>query len=331
VFHERGRDLDRAAQSATLDVTLAPGLSEIEDARFAQAVRFTDGSLRAASARARYAVAAGTLELSGSEPASRTPQVENDRISVYGERIDVTLAGPTMKAVGTVKSELKPLSKDAAKERRGTLPSMFKEDQLIAATAGELLYDGPASKAIYTGSAQLWQGDTSIKAGTIALDEKSGDLTAADAVVTTIPLEQETSDRRKERAQTTASSSELVYEEASRQATYLGEARLNGPQGDMTAQKIELYLRESGDELERVEAYDLVTLRDQNRETKGARLTYFAGGERYVLTGAPVVIKDECGSVTTGKRVTYDKPADTIVVDGTRQTRTQTRGGTNCR
>ena len=33
-----------------------------------------------------------------------------------------------------------------------------------------------ADKAIYTGSARLWQGDTAVSADTITIDEKTGDL-----------------------------------------------------------------------------------------------------------------------------------------------------------
>ena len=42
----------------------------------------------------------------------------------------------------------------------------------------------------------------------------------------------------------------------SRRATYDGDAHMSGPQGDMTAARIELYLKPSGDELERAEAYE---------------------------------------------------------------------------
>jgi lipopolysaccharide export system protein LptA len=328
-FVERGADVARSAQSAALDVTLAPGLKEIDEARFAQGVRFEEGRLRAAAAAARYGLKGGTLELSGSEPAMPTPQVVNDRISVYATRIDVTLSGPTVKATGAVKSELKPAAKDAAKKDDTKLPSMFKEDKLVAATAGALVYDGPGGKATYSGTAQLWQGDTSIKATEIVLDEKRGDLTASGSVVTSIALEQETKDKRKERVQTTASSREFQYQESDRRATYVGEARATGPQGDVTAAKIELYLKESGDELERAEAYETVTLRDGKREITGARMTYVADEQQYVITGSPVVIKDECGGETLGKRVTFNRRTDVIVVDGS-EIRTQTRGTTKC-
>ena len=49
-----------------------------------------------------------------------------------------------------------------------------------------------------------------------------------------------------------ASAADLKYEEAARRAAYTGDAHVVGPQGDMTATKIELYLKPSGDELERV-------------------------------------------------------------------------------
>jgi lipopolysaccharide export system protein LptA len=328
-FRERGTDVDRSARSRTLDAALAPGLSEIEDARFAQAVQFEAGELRAAAALARYLLTKGTLELTGSEPGLTVPQVVNDRISVYGVRIDVTLSGPIVRASGSVKSELKPPKGGSKPKRTSKMPSMFKQDQLVAATAGELLYDGTAAKATYSQNAQLWQGDTSIKAQTIDLDEQTGDLGATGSVVTTISLEQENQEDkgRKERVPTTGTSKGFEYEESLRRATYLDEAHLNGPQGDMTAVKIELYLQESGDEIERLEGYDAVILRDANRETRGSRMTYYAADDRYVVTGTPVVIKDECGRETTGKQVTFDERINTVIVVS-EQTRTQTRGGT---
>jgi LPS export ABC transporter protein LptC len=329
-FRERGGEVDRTAQSRTLDVTLAPGLSEIEDARFAQAVRFLEGRLQASSARARYVLTSGTLELTGSEPGRTTPQVVNDRISVYSTRIDVTLTGPIVKATGAVKSELKPSSGGSQKDPDTKMPSIFKQDQVVAGTAGELLYDGPASIATYRVAAQVWQGDTRITGDTITLNEKTGDLTAAGSVATAILLERETKEKTKERVQNTGSSSDFHYEDARRLATYLGKARMRGSQGDMTAEKIELFLMESGNEVERLEAYEAVTLRDQDRETTGARMTYTAVDDTYVLTGSPVVIKEACGRQTTGKRATFDKRIDTVIVDGSEQGRARTSGGNKC-
>ena len=105
---------------------------------------------------------------------------------------------------------------------------------------------------------------------------------------------------------------------------------MNSPDGDLTAAKIELYLKPQGDELERAEAYDGVTLRDKNRTTTGARLTYTTRDERYVVTGAPVKVVDECRRETIGRTLTYLKSEETITIDGNEQARTQTRGSAQC-
>jgi lipopolysaccharide export system protein LptA len=106
---------------------------------------------------------------------------------------------------------------------------------------------------------------------------------------------------------------------------------MSGPEGDMTADRIELYLKPSGDELERAEAYEKVVLREQSRETKGSKLIYTTANETYVVTGSPVQILDQCQRETIGKTLTFNKGADSIVVDGNAQIRTQTKGGNgNC-
>ena len=93
--------------------------------------------------------------------------------------VDLTLAGPKLLATGSVKSVIqgaKP-GRGGTAERR--VPSMLKEDKPVNVTADALDYDGSASKAVYSGSAQLWQDETSIKGKTIVLDEKTGDVSAA--------------------------------------------------------------------------------------------------------------------------------------------------------
>jgi lipopolysaccharide export system protein LptA len=139
-----------------------------------------------------------------------------------------------------------------------------------------------------------------------------------------------TKDGQKKRTTANAKSKELVYEEAVRRATYLGEAYLNGPQGELRAPKIELFLKPSGDEVERVEAYDEVTLTEPRRKTNGDRLTYTSADEKYFITGKPFKLVDECSGTTEGRSLTYLKGADRIVVDGGEQMRTRTQGGAKC-
>jgi lipopolysaccharide transport protein LptA len=333
-FREMGADFVRDAESQSLRVALQPGLSSIDEATFTGAARFTDRQMTGTAAEARYGVEQGTLELTGASPGSPRPTVRDDEIAVDAARINVTLKGPVVEASGSVKSVLQPAgakSPQGAATADTRIPSMFKQDQPVTVTADALSYDAAASAATYSGNVTLWQGETTIKAATVRLDDRNGDLTASGSpVATTAVLQQAGKDGKKERTQALAKASEFRYEEALRRATYMGDAVVNGPQGDLSAAKIELYLKPSGDELERAEAYDGVTLGEQRRKTTGNRLTYHSEGERYVVSGTPLTIVDECGRETVGRTLTFLKAADTIVVDGNEQMRTRTQGGGKC-
>lgn len=330
-FRERGNGLDRRADSGALDVGLKPGLSTIEDARFMRKVQFFDGPMRAVAATGVYSLDKGTLQLSGSDPGAEVPHVVNDQVAVDGTKVDVTLEGPLVYATGApVKSVLQPPKKTDKPGEGDRMPAMLKQDQPVTILATELNYDGGASRSKYDGEARLFQGDTTIKANSIVVDDKSGDMSASGSVTSTTMLEQSGKDGKKERVRSIATSAEMTYEDAVRRLTYTGKAHMTGSEGDMNADRIVLYLKPSGDELERAEAYEELTLREQNRTTTGNRMVYTTADEKYVVTGLPVAIVDPCGRRTTGKTLTFVKATDTIVVDGSDQIRTQTKGGGKC-
>jgi LPS export ABC transporter protein LptC len=346
-FRESGADVSRVAVAESLEVGLKTGLSGIEQAKFAHGVRFEEGRMAAQAAAATYDPDKGTLALSGSEPAASVPHVVTEQIAVDAGTIDLTLDGPKVKAAGNVKSTLQPSSKAAKPGEAGNdvkMPSMLKQDQPVSVLAANLDYDGKISKGIYTGAARLFQGDTSIKGETIVIDNKAGNLAASGGVTTTTVLETTTKAAakyttdpkdakagKKQRSHSIATSKELAYDDVTHKLTYLSDAHMSGPEGDMTAARIELYLKPSGDELERAEAYENVTLREQSRETTGTKMIYTTADETYVISGAPVKIVDECKRETTGKTLTFNKGTDRITVDGNSQIRTQTKGGNgNC-
>jgi LPS export ABC transporter protein LptC len=329
-YRERGGDADRSVNSGSLDVGLKPGMSSIDDARFAHLVHFEEGKMAALSAAAHYDIDNGTLALTGAEPGALVPHVVNEQIAVDAVSIDVTLAGPKLKATGNVRSELKPAasgdqSGEAAKDVK--MPSMLKQNQEVYVVGNSLDYDGTTSKGTYTGNARLFQGETSIKGESIVIDNKAGNLSAAGGVTTTTVLQHVGRDKKKDRVHSIATAKDFAYDDAARRMTYAKDAHMSGPEGDMTATRIELYLKASGDELERAEAYEKVVLREQDRETTGTALIYTTANETYVVTGSPVKIVDSCTRETIGRTLTFNKGADSIVVDGNAQIRTQTKGG----
>ena len=319
----------RVARSRTLSVVLGAN-GGVDEANFAGGTTFEDGVTKADALEARYLVAQGQLLLSG-EVKTQPPTVSDDRIRVEATTIDLTFDGPKMIAKGNVQSVSQPAKKGDAKSETH-VPGMLKADQPTNVTAAALDYDGGLDKAIYTGGARLWQKDTAIAAEMITIDEKTGDLFAHDAnqVRSTLPLEQvDSKTNEKKKVTSIASAKDMHYEDKLRRATYTTDAHVNGPQGDLRAVKIELYLVEGGGSLEKAEAYDQVSLKADARTAKGQRMTYFAAEERYLMTGSPVSIIEECRE-TTGKTLTFYRSVDRVLVDGIEERRTQTLDGGAC-
>lgn len=334
-FLEQGTDVSRSAQSDVLEATLTPGLGDIQQATFTGGVQFVDGDLTGTAAVMRYGVTTGTLALSRSRQAdSETPRVVSDRMSVNAEQIDVKLAdkkiapdsSSSLSASGAVTSELLPNRGDDQRK----LPSMLESDRPVIVVADKLTYDAQKGTAAYSGRTRLSQADTTIAADTLTLEEHSGNLVAEGSVVTATVLEQTNRNGKRERTPSRGRSSRFHYQELDRRATYTGDAQVGGPQGDLAAGRIELFLQASGKEVDRAEAYDTVSLVENGRKTTGNRLTYLGAEDRYIVTGTPVTTIDECGRATTGRTLTFERRADRVVVDGAEQSRTRTQGAAKC-
>jgi lipopolysaccharide transport protein LptA len=332
-FRERGANVDRRAKSQILDAALGPAMSSIDEARFQRGqnspVRFEDATMAATSAAAKYVLEKGTLELSG-DASQPIPHADTQQIGIDAAKISIALDGPVVSATGPapVKSVLKHQDDKGSKDA-GKTPTLLKKDQDVFVTAKTLDYDGNTSKAVYTGEARLTQGDTSIKALTLTIDDKSGDLAAtgeaANPVITSMVREETGDDGKPERLRSDAKANGMTYEDAARKLTYTGAAHMYGAAGDLTADQIELFLTPSGDEVDRVEAYKKITMKEKNgRVTTGDRLTYTSAGELYVVLGAPVHVTEACGRITTGSKLTLSKVTDRIDVQSNDASRTQT-------
>jgi LPS export ABC transporter protein LptC len=350
----------RVARSNGLRITLAG--DQVTEATFTGGARFEEQGLQASGALAQYDPAKGTLRLSGAD-AGRAPRVADQQIEIEADAIDVTLQGRRMAARGNVRTIMRA---GTAKNR---LPGLLQQGQPANVNAAALEYDGDAGKASYTGAAALWQGETAVRGNTIALDQTRGDLIATGAARSTIALTTGTSVgtaneiRYTDAERTIAFISPPPPKPAPTPATpvaptpgtpvvttpgspvgptgvspiapppvALMPSRLSGPEGDVSAARIELVLAKTGSRLEGLEAYTAVTVRLDTRVATGDRLTYFTEDERYVMTGiatVPVKIVEECRE-TTGRTVTFFKSTERIIVDGNEQVRTQSKRGGPC-
>ena len=333
VFTEqRAGSPPRVARSRALTIALGAG-GAVDDARFSGGTEFDDGGTKARALDARYLIADGQLVLTG-QVDQQPPQVRDERIAVTATTITLTFEGPKMQASGAVQSVSQPARRagPGAPAAGAKVPGLLDDGEPANVTSAALDYDGGAGRATYTGGARLWQKDTAINADTITVDEKTGNLTASGQVRTSMPFEQlDTKTNTPRKVTSIATSKDMVYDDAARRATYTTDAHVFGPQGDLTAVKIEMYMGEGAGALERVEGYTDVTLKADDRTATGARLTYFAADEKYVMTGPSVTIDEpkQCRK-TTGKSLTFWRSTDRLLVDGNEEKRTQTLDGGTC-
>ena len=178
-----------------------------------------------------------------------------------------------------------------------------------------------STRPIYTGGARLWQKDTAIAADTITIDEKTGDLYASGQVRSTLPLEQMDSktnaaheghvhrDRQGPALRGRAAPRDLHHRRA-RQRPARRSAR--GEDRDVPRGGRRLAREGRGVRRRSRSKTDV-------RTAKGQRMTYFAADERYLMTGSPVSIIEECRE-TTGKTLTFYRSVDRVLVDGIEET-----------
>ncbi len=314
----------RRATSSNLTLALDAG-GAAERATFTGETRFEDGTLRASAPEARYFIAGDRLELLGPD-GTPPPSVTDTGLQIDATAITIGLATTGVTATGAVSSVMQPA---AARSGTGTArtPALLDGGQPLIASAAALEYDSQARRALYTGRARLWQGDTTIRAERIELDEARGNLAASGGVTSTLALQAPAGTAGAKG--TIARGDEMAYDDTARTVTYTKNAQVNGPQGDLKADRIELVLASQERARERIEGYGTVVAPGAARDARAGRRSYLASDERYTFTGAPVQFTEDC-RVTTGRTLTFFGTAGKLVVDGNQATRTVTKGGGRC-
>jgi lipopolysaccharide transport protein LptA len=320
--------VDRTARSETLVVETQPGLGAIQKADFKGNVRFTDPPDFVAQAQhGIYDLARDRLSLlpAAGQPGPASPTVTDANVSVAARTITFSLSTRELEADTAVRSTIDTKNRKGRGGAATRVPAMLADDEPVNVTSNRLVYSGAVASAVYTGKVTLWQGtDTTIKADTITIDDRSGNLTAdGNATTAFVFVETDRKTGAKRRESTTGSAARFEYDDGRRMATYTGTAHVQGPTGDVTGEKIELTLQAEGNELERAEAFGAngaVQVREGDRLAKGAHLTYTAADERYVLVGAPVEIiearKGTC-TLTLGTTATFNRATEQVSVTGT--------------
>src|SRR5262249_4625978 len=314
--------IDRTAKSDKLEIQTKPGFGDLERADFHTNVHFTDGPETTADApTAVYDIAQDRLDLSpGQGDTGKGPHAFDGRISVEAKNIQMGLSSQKMKADTMVRSVM---IQQQGKSKGDTVkvPSMLKQDRPVNVTSNRLDYDSASSLATYDGNSKLWQdGDDggTILADKIVVDDNTGNLHATTNVVTTMVITKAEQPAKPKPAQkpeaTITKATEMLYEDAKHRATYTGSVHMNGPDGDLTADKLDLYFAEDGGQLERAEADGNVVSKQEARRAIGKHLSYEAKTDTSTMTGTPAMGYDDTPpncKLTKAPAVTFKQDANT--------------------
>lgn len=315
---------DRVMRASRLEAELAGDLASLGEARFLGGVGVEDGSLTANAPEATYDVANSLLTLSGAEDDGAAPRVVDDRGTTQADTLALTLGVQGMEATGGVRSVLEALAEvDSATGRR---PGLLAASERVYVAADRLVYDPDLSVATYSGApARLWQDQAEFVGASITLNEATGSLQAEGSVRTRTTIVQKNDETGDVEALTTVGrGGSMAYDDATRRVTYEGNASLQNPRNDLSAESIEVSLQDDARTLDRTFASGDVILELPGRRVTGETMAYQDADGRYEMEGDPVEIleqsEDACRE-TTGRTLTFFI-TDEVQVDGEGEGRT---------
>ncbi len=319
-----GRAGSRRTEAERMEAALAPGLTDLDEARFIGRVRFDDGDRVGESDEALYSVAFGSVTLLTRGPGMRVPRVLDHRGSVQATTVMLQLDGGRIEATDDVKSVLTKTDESSTTTARR--PGLLDANEEVSVVAGRVVYDRDTAIATYSGGARLWQTDASFAGGEITLDETNGNISAAGEVQTRSlinAIDDETG--LYEEQVTRGEAEQFAYDESLHHATYTEGARLESPTGDLRADLITLFLQADSRTLERIEASGSVELLMPGRRVTGESLVYYDADGRYEMDGTPVrlteEVEDGCRD-TTGLSLIFFMTEEAVSVDGESALRT---------
>jgi lipopolysaccharide export system protein LptA len=309
----------RLVRSRTLNATLADA-GTIDQANFSGGFVYEQGRTKAESAEAAYDVKNGTLALRGPDSA-KPPAIRNDRVDLRNAAtIDVTLSPLKLQASGKVQAVFAAGPQEG---ERGT--TLFNEADAIIVVCDKLTFDEASGAGSYAGKpARVFQENgNQIRGDLITMNEKAGTLASTGNVATSLPLAATAGEGAK--GNSTGRAGHFEFDDAKRRAVFAKAAQLDGSQGNLRAERIELTLAGKSNDLQQLTADGSVEVFVEDRKASGDALVYHPSDERYVLNGTPVRLVRGCQE-SSGRTLTFYRGSERVLVDGS-ESRVQTKGG----
>ncbi len=304
-------------------------------------VRFREGDRAGQADRAHLDRASDSVTLAGSvvltDPETRTTA----RSAFFNQR------------TGEIRAEGEVRSSELSPGRNG-VTNLAPQPAHI--TSDRLLANSSTGRAVYSGNARLWQGDSVVEADSIELLRDAQVLNARGNVRAVFPeaagsaAAPQGSSPGKSPGKGRGSSppgaagqelwriraGTLTYWSAEGKARLEQDVQAQSSQTAVNSRAMEVFFSSSGapggvsapgeaQQLARAVATGGVTIRQGERRGAAERGEYTAAEGKFVLSGGRPTLYDASRGTTTGRQLTFFLASDTIVVDSEEGSRTLTR------
>ena len=334
-------DPDKTSTSQNLDVAFAPDggvekLIQTGDFQYHEPSSKPDTGGRAMFAdKATYTPADQILVLNGS------PRVIDNGTTTTADVVRLNRQTGEAFADGNVKttySDLKPQPNGA----------LLASSDPVHVTALHMTSKQQPALAHYAGNVRLWQTNNVVRAPLVDFDQQNRTIVAhADTAQSVSSLfVQQGTDGKLSPVDVTAD--KLIYVDTDRRARYTGNVLARGPDGTISAQQIDVYLKpadsangppemaakpsqpalpgsEGPSKIDHMVAIGKVIVTEPNRRAVGDRLVYTADDGKYYLTGKTASIFDAEHGTAWGDSLTFYSRDDRVLVESKHSPPTVTR------
>lgn len=314
----RIRSEDADARSGRANVAFAPqgGVATLE---LAEKVEITSQGRSGRADRVVQVPSRGVWLLTGDAASSATVEGEGSRVSAA--RIELTREPQGLRAEGGARAVFAP---QPGREKAPTLVGDAKKP--THGKAERMVFDEAGRTAHLSGAATLWQGDSSLFADDITLNERERTLVAVGHVRAVLERAQD-SRASGESSRSTVTARRMIYREAAGSATFDDAVSVSRGSWRARAQRGAAYFAgEPEKEIHRVELAGSVVVHDAStgRDATADKATDYPGEGRTVLEGAPARVSDREGNRVAGATLTIRDRGRTVEVTAPEGGKTET-------
>jgi len=325
-----------SAKRGVAHLLASGGWSQIE---LNENVKFKEGD-RSGQAEHAVAVSANQITTLGGQAVVRDASTETRAANIIFMQ-----ASGDIRAEGGVRSRTFA-ARGPGSQASGTTLQFANGPANI--TAEKMQANAKSGRALYSGHARLWQGDSVLEADSIELLQKSRQLNAVGKVRSVFPqvaghdtIGSSATNRLSKKASLWHIASDtLTYLDLENRAHLEGNVVVQSDAQRMRSDLLDLYFSRANSgsaaekgsngatgaqQISRAVGTGGVVVDEQTRKASAERAEYTAADGKFVMSGGNPTLFDGTQGTTTGRQLTFFLADDTIIVDSEKGSRTLTK------